>query len=134
MPATVTTKTSISAGDIVYSVLSADTAITSRVTKIYPVVEPVEAICPYIVYRRTGMSANPQKAGQPGADTIEIVVGVYAQQYEDSVDIAELVRSALDYKVHEISGLRMRGCYLSGSSEEIEGDAFVQNLIFTIKI
>lgn len=128
------TKTSLSAGDIIYSVLSSDADISSRVTKIYPVVEPVEAICPYIVYRRVGLSVMPQKSGQPGADTLQIAVGVYAQHYEDSVDIAELVRSALDYKTYEIAGLRMRGCYLSGSSEEIEGDAFVQNLLFTIKI
>ena len=127
-------KTSLSACEIIYDVLSNDEAITEKVTKIYPVVELTEAQCPYIVYRRTGLSANPQKAGQPGADTVEIEVGCFAADYEDSVELAELVRSALDYRQHVTDDLRMRSCYLSGASEDYGDDAFVQNLLFTIKI
>ena len=127
-------KTSLSACEIIYDVLSNDASIAAKVTRIYPVIELTEAQCPYIVYRRTGLEANPQKAGQPGADTLVIEVGCFANDYEDSVELAELVRSALDYKQHATDDLRLRSCHLSGATEEFEGDAFVQNLLFTIKI
>lgn len=127
-------KTSLSAGDIIYRILKDDSDIDGMVTAIYPVVEPVEAVCPYIAYRRTDLDANPQKAGQPGADTVQIAVNCYALDYEDSVDLAEMVREALDYRTYLLGDLRMRSCYLSSSSENIQGDAFVQELIFTIKI
>lgn len=131
---TPTPKTSLSAGDIIYSALSSNTGIAAMVTAIYPVVEPAEAVCPYIAYRRAKLEANPQKAGQPGADTILMQVACYTLDYEEGVELAEMVRAALDYQQHEIEGLRMRGCYLSASTEELDGDAFVQDLVFTIKI
>jgi hypothetical protein len=125
---------SLSAGDIIYLALSSDAGVAAMVTAIYPVVEPAEAVCPYIAYRRLKFEANPQKAGQPGADTIQMEVSCYALDYEEGVELAERVRGVLDYQQHEIEGLRMRGCYLSASTEELDGDAFVQNLVFTIKI
>lgn len=127
-------KTSLSACEVIYDVLSHDEAIASMVTCIYPVVELTEAVCPYIVYRRTNLSANPQKAGQPGSDTVEVEVGCFAKGYEDSVELAELVRKALDYTQHATEDLCMRSCHLSGASEEYGGQAFIQNLLFTIKI
>ena len=127
-------RTSLSAGDIIYAMLSSDQAITSIVTAIYPVIELSEAVCPYISYRRAGHSVNPQKAGQPGADTLQIVISCYTEGYEEGVELAELVRHALDYQTYEDGELRMRGCYLTASSETHEGDAFIQDLTFTIKI
>ena len=127
-------RTSISAGNVIHSALSSDETVAAGVTAIYPVVEPVEAQCPYIAYRRVSLSANPQKAGQPGADTIQIEVDCYTSDYEEGLDLAEAVRACLDYRSHEAEGLRMRSCFLSSSSESIDGDAFVQQLIFTIKI
>lgn len=127
-------KTSLSAGEIIHSILSADQDVQSIVTAIYPVIEPVKAVCPYIAYRRVGLEATPQKAGSPGSDTVRIEVSCYALDYEGSLDLAEAVRSALDFVTYEVPGLRMRSCYLSESAEDIQGDAFVQELTFTIKI
>ena len=129
-----TAKTSISAGDVIYGLLSSDTAVSAAVTAIYPVMELIEAKRPYIVYRRTGMTVNPQKAGQPGADTVEMEVLCYTADYEEGLELAEMVREAMDYRQHEESGLRMRSCYLSDSSEFIEGEAFVQKLVFLMKL
>lgn len=127
-------RTSISAGRLIYSLLTSDADVAASVTKVYPVVEPMEAKCPYIVYRRTSLSSSPQKFGQPGADTINVVITCFTQDYDSGVALAEKVRGVLDFCTTEFAGQRMRSCYLTDSSEGTEGDAYMQNLVFTIKI
>ena len=70
----------------------------------------------------------------PGADTVTMEVFCYAAQYADSVELAEAVRAALDYSKGERAGLTMRSCTLVDSEELYEDDAFVQQLLFAVKI
>lgn len=143
-------KSSISAGEIIRQCLIEDASVRLKVTKIYPIIED-KAVKPYIVYRRSGMSQNPVKAGM-GADTIIMQVMIYAESYAESIEIAEAVRDCLDgaQEVHLCSdfgvsfddddfgggkeGLVMRSCCLTDCQEAYMNDAYVQNLIFTIKI
>lgn len=126
-------KTSLSAGAIFRHVLLEDPAVTKLTKHIYPIVAD-NAELPYICYRRAGQTVAPQKAGQPGADTIQMEVLCCASSYSDSIELAEAVRAALDYTQAEFSGLFMRSCYLNGSEEDYEGDAYIQTLAFTIKV
>lgn len=143
-------KSSISAGEIIRQCLIEDTNVRLKVSKIYPIIEDTAEL-PYIVYRRSGMQQNPVKTGM-GADTIIMQVMVYAKSYAESVEIAEAVRDCLDgaQMVHLCSdfgvsfddddfgggkeGLVMRSCYLTDCQEAYMNDAYVQNLIFTVKI
>ena len=70
----------------------------------------------------------------PGADTVTMEVVCYTAKYAESVELAEVVRSALDYSQRERDGLVMRGCVLDDSEEGYEDDAFFQRLIFRVKI
>lgn len=126
-------KTSLSAGAIFRHVLLEDPAVSKLTKNVYPIVAD-SAELPYICYRRAGQSVTPQKAGQPGADTIQMEVLCCASSYSDSIELAEAVRSALDYTQAEYAGLIMRSCHLSGSEEDYEGDAYIQSLSFTIKV
>lgn len=126
-------KTSLSAGAIIRAVLIDDAEVASRVKKIYPIVAP-NAELPYIVYRRAELTANPQKAGAPGGDTIQIEVMCYTAKYTEGVELAEAVRGALDFTTATAEGQTMRSCYLSGSEEGYQDDAFIQQLIFNVKI
>lgn len=142
-------KSSISAGEIIRQCLIEDASVRLKVTKIYPIIEDSSDM-PYIVYRRSGMQQNPVKTGM-GADTIIMQVVVYAKTYGESVEIAEAVRDCLDgaQAVHLCSdfgvsfdddfgggkeGLVMRSCHLTDCQEAYMNDAYVQNLIFTVKI
>lgn len=124
-------KTSISAGEIIRSVLTSDEEVMAIATKVFPVVTD-EAKLPYVMYRRAHMEQLPTKG--IGADTVGIEVTCYAEQYTQSVELAEAVRAALDGKQASIDGLSMRSCHLADSEEAWEDDAYVQQLIFTIKI
>lgn len=125
--------TSLSTGKAIYSLLSSDAGITRRVRKIFPVVAD-DAQMPYIAYRRVGLSINPQKLGL-GADTVSMEVTVFTESYEEGVSLAELVRSALEtYTSKEVCGLHLRSCYLEASEETWGDDAYVQRLVFNVRI
>ena len=125
-------KTSLSAGEIIRTMLIEDSEVAGRVTKIFPVVED-KAELPYIVYRRTQLEQVPTKAGR-GADTVGIEILCYTKGYTEGVELAEAVRGALDGAQGESDGLVMRSCYLADSEEAWQDDAYVQQLVFNVKI
>lgn len=125
-------KSSLSAGEIIRAMLIEDSEVMARVNKVFPVVED-KADLPYIVYRRTQLEQDPTKAGR-GADTVGIEILCYTAGYTEGVELAEAVRSALDNRQGEIDGLVMRSCYLTDSEEAWQDDAYVQQLVFNVKI
>ena len=129
-------KSSLSAGEIIRAVLIEDPEVSARVKKVYPVVED-SAELPYIVYRRTQLEQLPIKGNGNGnrvSDMVAIEVLCYTEGYTEGVELAEAVRAALDNKTAASGGLVMRSCYLTDSEESWQADAYVQKMIFTIKI
>lgn len=126
-------KTSLSAGAIIRNILLSDEEVKNRTKKVFPIVID-KAQLPYILYRRAALQHNPTKAGLPGADTVTMEVVCYTAQYAEGVELAEAVRAALDYSQGESGGIRMRSCMLTDSEEGYEDDAFLQQLVFQVKI
>ena len=125
-------KTSLSAGEIIREILSSDPEVAARTNKIFPVAID-NADLPYVLYRRVQLEQVPVK-DRRGADTVGIEIMCYTAQYTEGVELAEAVRAALDGRQAELDGLRMRSCFLSDSEEAWQDDAYVQQLIFTVKI
>lgn len=125
-------KSSLSAGEIIRAMLIEDSEVMTRVNKVFPVVED-SAELPYIVYRRTQLEQDPTK-GRRGADTVGIEILCYTKGYTEGVELAEAVRGALDGAQGESDGLVMRSCYLADSEEAWQDDAYVQQLVFNVKI
>lgn len=125
-------KSSLSAGEIIRDVLVNNAEVAARAKKVFPVVED-SAELPYIVYRRTQLEQEPAK-GRRGADTVGIEILCYTQHYTEGVELAEAVRDALDGAQGEKDGLVMRSCYLADSEEAWQDDAYVQQLVFNVKM
>lgn len=128
-------KSSLSAGEIIRAILIEDSEVMARAKKVFPVVED-SAELPYIVYRRTQLVQTPVK-GQRGADTVGIEILCYTAGYTEGVELAEAVRDALDGAQGAQGaqdGLVMRSCYLEDSEEAWQDDAYVQQLVFNVKI
>ncbi len=124
--------TSLSVGKIIRKILTEDEDIkAAAVAKVFPVVTD-KAILPYIAYRRISHDPNLWKVGN--ADTTHVEVDVFAKDYESSIKIAEAVRGALDGRKAELNGLCMRSCFFADGEEGYQDDAFIQKLIFTIKV
>nr|DAZ68387.1 MAG TPA: Protein of unknown function (DUF3168) [Caudoviricetes sp.] len=125
-------KSSLSAGEIIRDILVNNAEVAARAKKVFPVVED-SAELPYIVYRRTQLEQEPAK-GRRGADTVGIEILCYTQHYTEGVELAEAVRDALDGAQGEKDGLVMRSCYLADSEEAWQDDAYVQQLVFNVKM
>ena len=125
-------KSSLSAGEITRAVLTSDPEVTARAKKVYPVVEDTAEL-PYVVYRRTQLEQGQVK-GRRGNDNVTIEVLCYTKGYTEGVELAEAVRDALDNKTAESDGLVMRSCYLTDSEEAWQDDAYLQVLVFNVKM
>ncbi len=123
--------TSLSAGKIIRRVLTQDATVSGMVTKVFPVVTDT-ATLPYVAYRRVSLDPTNIKVANPDTTAIEVLC--FTKDYESGIALAEAVRNALDGQQAEIEGLRMRSCYLSDSEEAYQDDAYVQQLVFTIKV
>lgn len=126
-------KTSLSAGAIIRGILIADADVSRIAKKVFPVVTD-KAELPYVAYRRSRLEHNPTKAKNPGADTVQIDINCYAATYQESIELAEAVRAALDYAQGEKDGLVMRSCILADGEEIYEDDAYIQCLTFQVQI
>ena len=125
-------KSSLSAGEIIRAVLTSDPEVTARAKKVYPVVEDTAEL-PYVVYRRTQLEQGQVK-GRRGNDNVTIEVLCYTKGYTEGVELAEAVRDALDNKTAESDGLVMRSCYLTDSEDAWQDDAYLQVLVFNVKM
>ena len=126
-------KTSLSAGSIIRDILLSNEEVKRRTNKVFPIVID-NAQLPYILYRRAALAHNPTKQGMPGADTVTMEVVCYTAKYAEGVELAEAVRQALDYASGEHDGVKMRSCALADSEEGYEDDAFVQQLVYQVRI
>lgn len=126
-------KTSLSAGSIIRDILLSNEEVKRRTNKVFPIVID-NAQLPYILYRRAALAHNPTKQGAPGADTVTMEVVCYTAKYAEGVELAEAVRQALDYASGEHDGVKMRSCTLADSEEGYEDDAFVQQLVYQVRI
>lgn len=121
----------LSAGKILRAILLEDEGVCAITRKIFPVVLD-SATLPYIFYRRTALLPVPNSNGS--ADTAQIELLCCAESYEQSLELAEAVRAALNGVQGRLDGMTMRSCWLSDSEETLDGDAFAQSLIFTVRI
>ncbi len=126
-------KTSLSAGKVIRAVLLEDPEVAKKTNKVFPVATD-SAELPYILYRRTALSPTPQKSGKPGADEIQVEVICFTERYSEGVELAEAVRAALDQVDAEDDGLRLRSCLLIESEEAYQDDAYVQQLVFSMRM
>lgn len=127
--------TSLSAGAVIAAVLLADEAVKAITENVIPVFSPVEQLrLPYIVYRRSKLNVRSVAGNVRGAESAEMEVACYAASYSGSVELAEAVRAALDRRQAEAGGMRMRCCTLIDSSEDYDDDAYIQTLVFDVKV
>ena len=139
--------TILSAGLVIYAILSADDDIRSLISdsdpadevnkprlRLYPVISQLEDKFPCVVYSRVGAESGPVKVGTPPR-TVQMSVQVYSRDYIESVILAELVLAALDNRTYDDGIIRMYSCRMTDSSEAaFETGIYMQELIFNINI
>ena len=126
----------IKANKYIREVLAADENLTVKVKpeniKVM-VLQPTNF--PFISIKRSGLETVYNK-DIPTEDLVTIEIIVVTNEYAQGMDIAQMIRDILDYKVYlnreenvRITEIRFFDCI-----EETVDDVFVQNLTFQLKM
>ena len=122
----------ISIGKAIKSLLVAGSSKTSIKNKIYPLIADETTTFPFIVYRRS--SIIPESDKDYSNDSAHIQIMIAANNYAESVELAEQVRTSLVHKKGIIQTIPVEDISLVDGSEEFIDNTFVQNLIFKIQL
>ena len=122
----------ISIGKAIKSLLVSGLSKTDVKNKIYPLIADEGTTFPFIIYRRN--SVTPESDKDYTNDSAYIQIMIAANNYAESVDLAEKVRTSLIHKNGTIQTIPVEDITLEDGSEEFIDNTFVQNLIFKITI
>lgn len=119
---------SILIGKKIFSILSKDTELKEAVNgQIYPLLANKSTTYPFIVYSRDTIYPSYSKDGNY-QDEVGITVIVVSNDYEESVEIANKVRSDLELLTYEDDDIYIADTHLTGVSENTSDDAYVQRI------
>ena len=123
-------ETSISCNKHIYQLLINDEQLGKLVgNKIYPLVAEETVTYPFIIFTKENANANYTKDFLT-YDTVTISVAIAANNYFETVNIAERVRAILEnYRDSYFYNI-----FLDNVTEEFLEDAYVQQLQFSAKI
>ena len=123
---------SLQIGKVIYTLLDVDFIHKAVGNKIYPLIADTTTTFPFIMYRRTGLI--PENNKDRTNEYVLCEVFVITDNYKESVEIAELVRVALEHKSGLIAGIDVEDIVLEDGSEEYIENSFLQNLNFKITL
>jgi hypothetical protein len=114
-------------GKLIYSRLSTDGSITAYVgTKIYPDITPQNVQYPFVVYTIVNSLPVDFKDGQSNLEEITLQIDVYTQSYDDTQDLANLIRNRLDRFTGIVEGIDVQTIkYMSSDSQVFNAELSV---------
>ena len=125
---------SLQVGKAIYNILSNDAKIIDSVEhKIYPLIADTGTTFPFIVYRRTGIEPSDSKDRFIYSENTYVEVVIASDKYNESIEIADLVKNALQGKRGNYSGINIHDIRMTNADEDYIEDTFIQNLTFNIK-
>ena len=106
-------------GKLIYNRLTTDANITAYIgTKVYPDITPQDVQYPFVVYTITNSLPVDYKDGQSNLEEINLQIDVYTQSYDDTQEIANLIRNRLDRFVGSAEGVEVQTIkYISSDSQ-----------------
>ena len=99
--------------------------------RMYPCVVTSETEYPFIVYTRDECTPSDTKDGFV-YDNVSESVYIFSDDYTESVNVAELVRSSLANSTGDYDLFSVSECLMTSASESFAEDAFAQVLTFNI--
>ena len=114
-------------GKLIYSRLSTDGSITAYVgTKIYPDITPQNVQYPFVVYTIVNSLPVDFIDGQSNLEEITLQIDVYTQSYDDTQDLANLIRNRLDRFTGTVEGVEVQTIkYVSSDSQVFNAELSV---------
>lgn len=86
--------------------------------KIYPVIAPMSASYPFVVYRRTTVQRESTLNGPMGTPTVSMDFSCLADTYESSRTVADAVRKAVDQYAGFVGGVFLQQIFVDNESDD----------------
>lgn len=123
--------TGLSIGKVVYNILSSDKSFKETIgNRIYPLIADEGTTFPFVIYSRIGI--DEQSTKDNSEEQIRVLVQVAANNYQQSIETAEIIRAAMEHKSGTFNNLLIEDIILEDASEDWLDDTFIQNLNFNI--
>lgn len=124
---------SLSVAEHILNRMSISEELTAEVgDRMFPVALSAETKFPFICYERSSVSPLRTKDIRTGEDAVTVDVFVFSDNYKESVQVAELVRKALDCTGGIYSTFRVSGCYMTDAMEAFSDNVYMQQLVFNL--
>ena len=106
-------------GKVIYGRLTTDAAVTGICgLNIFPDIAPQNVQYPFVVYTITNSLPVDYKDGQSNLEEITLQIDVYTQSYDDTQDLANLIRNRLDRFTGTVEGVEVQTIkYVSSDSQ-----------------
>lgn len=129
-------KTGIHINKYVRKWLTEDAGVTALVDRknIVPlVISP--AAQPFITFQHGPIEVEYAKMPDDVVvDKVEVLIAIVARDYEQSIDIADAVRRAVEHKHYEDAEIYIPLITVSEISEDVEGDNYIQQILLDFEI
>ncbi len=115
------------------TILAQDEALMAKIPidRFFPIDAKQGTTFPFCVIQRTGISTSGTKDGM-NEDNVYVTLLLVNDNYLESVEIADEIRCWLEGHRYNDSNLNIRKFTLSGCTETMYNNAFIQQLDFTI--
>lgn len=126
---------SLLVGIHVKEMLLTDAGVSGKVgDRVYPLVIPVGAPkYPFIVFRNDGTAPDYTKDGS-NEDSVGVSIEVVSKEYGEAIEIGNNIRYALEEKRKRYEQFEVRGCVLSGTTEEWLDDIDAYGIILNFEM
>ena len=127
---------SIKIGDIINARLTQDSALTEMTgeDKVFPIVAENGTEYPFIVYVRTGVSPSTFTKDGHFEDIVTFQVSVASDSYNESIEVADKVRSLLEIRTVSNGEITATEMYMTSISERFESETYIQQMQFTCRV
>lgn len=127
-------KNSLLIGKKIKTILSSNSELNSKVNgQIYPLLANQSTKYPFIVYSRDSVTADYCKDGN-FQDNVGVTIITVSDNYEESVDIANLVRESFELLTFKDDDIYIAESYLVSVTESTQEDAYIQRINFNLNI
>ena len=109
------------------------TALVDRANIVPLVISPVTQ--PFITFQHGPIEVEYAKVPDSVViDRVEVLIAIVATDYEQSIDIAAAVRSAIEYKQYEDEDIYIPVITIDEINEDVEGDNYIQSILLGFEI
>lgn len=124
---------SLQIGKAIYEMLHSDTAIMAKLQdKIFPLISEHNITFPFIVYKRTGIVPAYTKDRYTANESVTMDIIIASDKYNETIEIADLVRLSLEGKKGLYSGIQIEDVRLLSADEDFIEDTYIQTITFNI--